>query len=178
MKLVRKIGVSALWFMLILATAVATAAIKQRFEDGPNRVFSGGALVAGELYQGPEPDWTFVNEIDTLELQLLNPVLSRRIWTASVDGKIYVWSGYMNSLVGKLWKSWPSQAEQDGRAVLRIDGLRYERALNRVKTGDVLDALTDVINDKYPSRTSRQAVEAGDVWVFEAGPRASAGGGE
>ena len=64
------------------------------------------------------------------------------------------------------------------RAVLRIDGLRYERALNRVKTGDVLDALTDVINDKYPSRTSRKAVEAGDVWVFEAGPRASAGGGE
>ena len=29
----------------------------------------------------------------------------------------------MNSLVGKLWKSWPSQAERDGRAVIRVDGL-------------------------------------------------------
>ncbi|MGB1757331.1 MAG: hypothetical protein ACPHHQ_11110, partial [Pseudomonadales bacterium] len=50
-KIVRKIGMSALWFVLILATAVATAAVKQRFEDGPNRVFSGGALVSGEIYK-------------------------------------------------------------------------------------------------------------------------------
>ncbi len=175
MKIVRKIGMSALWFVLILATAVATAAVKQRVEDGPNRVFSGGALVSVEIYKGPEPDWTFVNDIDTLELQLLDPVLSRRIWTASVDGKIYVWSGYMNSLVGRLWKSWPSQAERDGRAILRIDGRRYERELKRISTGDVLDTLTEVINNKYPSRTSRKAVESGDVWVFEAGPRLQVG---
>ena len=62
-----------------------------------------------------------MNKVPTIELQLLEPEQSRRIWTASVDGKIYVWSGYMNSLVGKLWKSWPSQAERDGRAVIRVD---------------------------------------------------------
>jgi hypothetical protein len=108
MQIIKRVGVMALWVLLVLGTAVATAAIKQRFADGPNRVFSGGELVSGKLYEGAEPDWSFVNEIDTLELQLLDPVQSRRIWTASADGKIYVWSGYMNSTMGKLWKSWPA----------------------------------------------------------------------
>ena len=97
MQVMKRIGVICLWGLLILVTATATAAIKQRFQDGPNRVFSGGALASGALHQGPEPDWQFVNEVDTIELQLLEPEQSRRIWTASVNGKIYVWSGYMNS---------------------------------------------------------------------------------
>ena len=133
MQILKRAGVVSLWVLLVLVTAIATAAIKQRFADGPNRVFSGGALVSGDLYLGPEPDWQFVNKVPTIELQLLEPEQSRRIWTASVDGKIYVWSGYMNSLVGKLWKSWPSQAERDGRAVIRVDGVRYERQLVRIE---------------------------------------------
>ena len=115
MDVMKRIGVIGLWTLLVLVTAVSTAAIKQRFADGPNRVFSGGALVSGELYRGTEPDWTFVNQTPTIELQLLDPVQSRRIWTASVDGKLYVWSGYMNSLVGKLWKSRPSRSACAGQ---------------------------------------------------------------
>jgi len=171
MDVMKRIGDTGLWTLLVLVTAVSTAAIKQRFADGPNRVFSGGALVSGELYRGTEPDWTFVNQTPTIELQLLDPVQSRRIWTASVDGKLYVWSGYMNSLVGKLWKSWPAQAERDGRAIMRINGVRYERQLVRVQSGDGLRALTALINDKYSSRTSPEAIDSGDVWMFEAAPR-------
>ena len=77
MGLIKKVGVLAGWLLLILSTAVVTAAVKQRSEDGPNRVFAGGPLVAGNLYEGPEPDWSFVNNIDTIELQLLNPEESR-----------------------------------------------------------------------------------------------------
>ncbi|MCH9785852.1 MAG: hypothetical protein K0U55_05490, partial [Gammaproteobacteria bacterium] len=124
MVILKRIGVIGLWLLLIFSTAVVTAAFKQRFEDGPNRVFSGGPLISGELYRGAEPDWGFVNEVPTLELQLLNPAQSRRIWVASVQGKMYVWSGYMNSFVGQLWKSWPAQAELDDRVVVRIDGIR------------------------------------------------------
>ena len=160
--------------MLIFSTAVVTAAFKQRFEDGPNRVFSGGPLISGELYRGSEPDWAFVNEVPTLELQLLNPAQSRRIWVASVQGKMYVWSGYMNSVVGQLWKSWPAQAELDDRVVVRIDGIRYERRLVRIKTGPVLDELMAVVSQKYPSRASGADVESGNVWVFEVAPRATA----
>ena len=175
MQILKRAGVVSLWVLLVLVTAIATAAIKQRFADGPNRVFSGGALVSGDLYQGPEPDWQFVNKVPTIELQLLEPEQSRRIWTASVDGKIYVWSGYMNSLVGKLWKSWPSQAERDGRAVIRIDGVRYERQLMRIESGAGLDELTALMNEKYSSQATPAAIDAGDLWMFEAAPRAAVG---
>lgn len=175
MSIMKTIGRIALWLLLVLATAIATAAIKQRSADGPNRVFSGGALTSGELHRGPEPDWAFVNEVPTLELQLLNPVQSRRIWTASVDGKIYVWSGYMNSMVGKLWKSWPSQAEQDGRAVLRINGVRYERQLVRVQSGAGLDELVALMNKKYSTQGTPANIDSGDLWMFEAAPRTTGG---
>ncbi len=171
MVILKRIGIIGLWVLLIFSTAVVTAAFKQRFEDGPNRVFSGGPLVSGELYRGAEPDWAFVNEVPTLELQLLNPAQSRRIWVASVQGKMYVWSGYMNSFVGQLWKSWPAQAELDDRVVVRIDGIRYERRLVRIKTGPVLDELMAVVSQKYPSRASGADVESGNVWVFEVAPR-------
>lgn len=175
MQILKRAGVVSLWVLLVLVTAIATAAIKQRFADGPNRVFSGGALVSGDLYLGPEPDWQFVNKVPTIELQLLEPEQSRRIWTASVDGKIYVWSGYMNSLVGKLWKSWPSQAERDGRAVIRVDGVRYERQLVRIESGAGLDELTALMNEKYSSQATPAAIDAGDLWMFEAAPRAVVG---
>ena len=138
-------------------------------------VFFPGCLSVRGAHRGAEPDWSFVNETPTVELQLLDPVQSRRIWTASVDGKLYVWSGYMNSLVGKLWKSWPAQAERDGRAVMRIDGVRYERQLVRVQSGEGLQTLTALINEKYSSRTSPEAIDSGDVWMFEAAPRTALG---
>ena len=104
MSVVKKVGVGSLWVLLVLVTAIVTAAVKQRFDDGPNRVFSGGALVSGELHLGPEPDWSFVNDIATIELQLLEPEQSRRIWTASVDGKVMC--GPLHEQSGsKLWKS-------------------------------------------------------------------------
>ena len=157
--------------LLIPVTAVLTAAAKQRFADGPNRLFSGGPLVAGEMHAGPEPDWSFVDDVRTIELQLLDPPRSRRIWTAEHDGRLYVWSGYMGTAVGRLWKKWPVQAERDGRAVLRIEGRRYERRLVRIESGAVLDGVAAAIRAKYPSQVTRAAVEAGDAWVFEAAPR-------
>jgi hypothetical protein len=156
---------------LIPATAVVTAAAKARGADGPNRVFSGGPLIAGEIYTGPEPDWEFVNALPTIELQLLEPPLSRRIWIAESNDKLYVWSGYMGTTVGRLWKQWPVQAERDGRALMRINGQRYERELKRVQFGDELDGIAAAITSKYPSQTTRAAIEAGDVWVFEVAPR-------
>ena len=171
MEVAKRLTIVVLCLLLIPATAVATAAAKQRFADGPNQVFSGGPLEAGALYAGPEPDWSFVGDIQTIELQLLDPPRSRRIWTAESEGKLYVWSGYMTTAVGRLWKHWPMQAERDGRAVIRIDGVRYERQLVRIRSGNVLDGITAEIARKYPSLTTREAVEAGRAWMFEAAPR-------
>ena len=171
MALVKRVVTVVICLLLIPVTAVATAAVKQRFADGPNRVFSGGPLESGALHTGPEPDWSFVSDVSTIEMQLLEPSRSRRIWVAESDEKLYVWSGYMGTAVGRLWKRWPVQAERDGRAVIRIDGKRYERQLVRITAGEILDGISTAIRSKYPSQTTRAAVEAGDVWVFEAAPR-------
>jgi len=66
MKIIARILIVVVCLLLIPFAAVSTAAMKQRFADGPNRVFSGGPLVAGEIYSGPEPDWSFVNQIPTI----------------------------------------------------------------------------------------------------------------
>ena len=171
MSMVTRVLIVVGCLLSIPVAAVTTAAVKQRFADGPNRLFSGGPLVAGELHAGPEPDWSFVREIPTIELQLLDPPRSRRIWTTEHDGRLYVWSGYMGTAVGRLWKRWPVQAERDGRAVLRIEGKRYERRLVRIESGEILDGIASAIRDKYPSQVTRASVEAGDSWVFEATPR-------
>ncbi len=173
MSLFVKILVIVLGVALVPTTAVITAAAKQSSADGPNRVFSGGPLTSGELYTGAEPDWRFLSDVPTLELQLLNPPESRRIWVAEVRGKMYVWSGYMNSFFGKIWKTWPGQAVADGRAVVRIQGVRYERQLQRIQTGEILDEIAAVISAKYPSQATRAVIESGDLWIFEAAPRSA-----
>ena len=77
----------------------------------------------------------------------------------------------MNSLVGQFWKTWPAQAEADGRALLRIDGIRYERNLRRLTDDRAFEELSAVVSEKYPSRFTRDSVDRGDVWVFEAKPK-------
>ena len=172
MSMVQRVLIVVGCLLLIPVTAVTTAAVKQRFADGPNRLFSGGRLVAGELHAGPEPDWSFVRDIPTIELQLLDPPRSRRIWTTEYDGRLYVWSGYMGTTVGRWWKRWPVQAERDGRAVIRIDGKRYERQLVRILDDwPVLEAITAEVNRKYDAALSADMAKSGDAWFFALEPR-------
>ena len=76
----------------------------------------------------------------------------------------------MGTTVGRMWKQWPIQAERDGKALIRVNGVRYERQLARIKAGEELTGIAAAITNKYPSRTTREGIEAGDVWLFEAGP--------
>ena len=66
--------------VLIPVFALGALAVSARFSDGPSVIFSGGPLVAGEWVTGPEPDWSFVRNVSTFELQLLNPPRSRTLW--------------------------------------------------------------------------------------------------
>ena len=168
---VRKILVVIGVLILIPVVALGTLAISARFSDGPSAVFSGGPLVAGELVTGPEPDWSFARDVGTIELQLLDPPRSRLIWIAESEGKIYVVSGYMNSFLGRLWKKWPAQAERDGRAILRVDGKRYERTLVRIKTGPVVEAVTAEFSRKYRAGMTPATIESEGTWLFELAPR-------
>ena len=133
-------------------------AIKQRFEDGPNRVFSGGPLISGPLYEGAEPDWEFVNTIDTVELQLLNPFVPAdldcfRTRQVICLVRIHEFTGW------PILENLAAQAEADGRALLRIDGVRYERNLRRLTDDRAFEELSDVVSENiHPALPETQSI--------------------
>lgn len=171
MALGRKLLVSVGVLLLIPIVAIGTLLVASGYSERPSTVFGGGELVSGELVTGPEPDWSFVRDIPTIELQLLNPPRSRVIWILEDAGKPYVVSAYMGTSIGRFWKRWPVQAEHDGRAVMRVAGKRYERTLKRIKTGDVVPGVLTELQRKYRLRVTPADIEAGNVWMFEVAPR-------
>ena len=158
--------------LLIPAVAIATLRFEYRNADGPSILFPGGELVTGDLYTGPEPDWSFTDQIPNVELQLNDPLSSRRIFIMENEGKIYVASSYMTTFLGRLWKEWAVQAEKgDGSVVVRIDGTRYERQLVRVTEGPELVGVVAKMTSKYNSPTTLQSIEGGHTWIFELAPK-------
>lgn len=156
----------------ILALAVVALVIGARFADGPLAVVPGGPLESGELVSGPEPDWTFARDIMEMEVQLVDPPRSRTTWLQVHDGKLYMVSGYMNSTFGRLWKQWPAQAVEDGRAVIRIDGKRYQRQLVRILDDrPLLEAIAAEVNRKHSAGLSADMAASGDTWFFALEPR-------
>jgi len=163
----------ARWLGIIVATLVATLALlaaAARLSDGPIAIFASGPLESGELVTGPEPDWSFARDIDTVELQLVTPPRSRTTWILEHAGKIYIPCGYMDTAWGRLWKKWPLEAEADNRAIVRIEGKRYERRLIRITGPELSDALTKEIRRKYGVAPTPSMVESGALWLFQLGP--------
>jgi hypothetical protein len=142
-------------------------------------LFPGGKLVSGELHAGAEPDWSFTDDLFTIELQLVDPPSSRRIFVMESDGRLYVPSGYMRSFLGRIWKEWAFQADAgDGLAVARIDGVRYPRRLVRVQDPAVVEGVAEKLAQKYAGGATQEnvaqietSVVDGDTWIFELAPR-------
>ncbi len=165
-------GLIGLLVLFVLGTFVAA-----RFHDGPMdggfAIVSGGPFSSGEMHHGPEPDWSFLNDYFSVEFQLLEPDRSRTTYVMEHDNRIFIPSGYMNSLLGKIWKHWPMEAEKDGRAILRVDGKLYERQLVRITDGEILDGVLAELGRKYGGGepAPRSMVTSNDLWIFELTPR-------
>ena len=166
MKVLRWMGISLLCLVLMIAGGLFAA----RFADGPIEIIAGGPFTSGQTVTGPEPDWQFVTDTPTVEFQLLNPARSRTTWIIEHEGKIYIPCGYMTTAWGKIWKKWPIEAEQDGRAILRIDGKLYPRELRRVKSGPEVEAVIGKLGRKYKIPATMEAVDSGYLWLFEMAP--------
>ena len=139
-------------------------------------------MIAGEIHTGPEPDWSFTDDVFTIELQLNDPMATRRIFILESEGKIYVVSGYMKSTLGKIWKEWAFDADEgNNEGVLRVNNVRYPRQLVRIKKGDVLNGVSAKLLAKYSGvptpvpaeaiATARADIEGGNSWIFELIPR-------
>jgi hypothetical protein len=165
--------------VLIPTVTMVTLKIHKQGADGPSILFPGGELVSGELHTGSEPDWSFTDDVPTIELQSVEPLSSRTIFIMESGGKVYVPSGYMRSFLGRLWKDWAFEADAgDGLAVARINGVRYERQMIRLTGGDALGGVATKLAQKYGGGDSPAAVAAieksvtdGDTWIFELAPR-------
>ena len=168
--------------VLIGAVAIGTLRIQRSSADGATVVFPGGEMIAGEIHTGPEPDWSFTDDVFTIELQLNDPMATRRIFILESEGKIYVVSGYMRSTLGKIWKEWAFDADEgNNEGVLRVNNVRYPRQLVRIKKGDVLNGVSAKLLAKYSGvptpvpaeaiATARADIEGGNSWIFELIPR-------
>lgn len=167
-------------FALLLCVTLVTLSFKYRGADGPSLLFPGGKLVSGQLHQGTDPDWSFTDHVATIELETSDPVSSRRIFVMESDGKIYVGSAYMRSMLGRLWKDWAFDVEEAGArdAVARIAGVRYERELIRVMDPKAVAGVAKKSAMKYAGGETPEAVARimkqvaeGDTWLFELAPR-------
>lgn len=142
------------------------------FADGPLEIVAGGPFRTGEE-TNVEPDWSFAKDYSTVEFQLLDPETSRTTWLAVHDGRVFIPSGYMTTWWGKIWKQWPLQAEQDGRAILRVDGKLYDRQLVRLKDGPEVEPVMTELARKYNGARAfpKEAFDSGYLWIFELKPR-------
>ena len=80
--LVRRVLIVIGVLILIPVVGIGTLAITSGSADPPSAFFGGGPLLGGELVTGPEPDWSFVGDVGTVELQLLS-TLRGRAWSGS-----------------------------------------------------------------------------------------------
>ena len=158
-----------------LVAVVVLFLVYARFHDGPIAIIAGGPFSSGELYSGPEPDWSPMRTRAEVEFQLVEPPRSRITWIAEHDGKPYIVSGYMNTTFGKLWKKWPHEIAKDDRILLRVDDVIYERQLVRIMEGPMVKPVLEQLSQKYLNGASfgnaDEVIANGDAWLYEVAPR-------
>jgi hypothetical protein len=149
----------------VCVAALLAVFVYGRFSDGPVGFFSGGPLEGGELVATPVGDWSFAADVQTIELQLLEPPRSRTVWILVEDGLAYIACGVPNF---RLWKQWPHEALKDGRAVVRIDGKRYPLELSKIEEPALRASLLEKATQKYglPSGGEETAADPDAVWFF------------
>lgn len=150
-----------------LLLLVAVVAFGARFADGPVAVFPGGPFESGEWVEETDVDWSFAAGIEEIELQSAGR--SRTTWILVEDGEAYV----PCSLSFPPGKSWHKEALLQPEAVVRVEGRRYRRRLEKVDDEDLHQRLFENVAAKYPSGPTS---EASDVWFFHLAPPEEAQG--
>ena len=152
-----------------IAVVVTLVVFLARFADGPLGPLPGGPLVDSRLTDDPVHDWAFVENVEEIELQLLDPPRSRTTWIQFHKGRAYIPCGLPNF---RLWKQWPHQAQIDGRAIIRVAGHRYRADLFRAEDPTLKRDLTENLKKKYAA-ASRYS---GEIWFFRLDPVSSDSG--
>lgn len=165
MKIVARILSS---LVLLFGLAAITIFLAGRFTDGPLGFFSGGPFRSGEVV-APIADWSFAADTDTIQMQLLDPPRSRTVWVVVEKGQAFIPCGIPNF---RLWKQWPHEAKDDGRAEIRLDGKRYPVTLVKIEERPLVERLLKKVDGKYGGVPEGEVAED-SVWFFRLEPRAA-----
>lgn len=169
MKALKALG----WILGVLLALGASVYFGARLHDGPLAsgplaLIPGGPLRSGELVQLPVGDWAFAVDVDVIELQLESQNVSRTTWILVKDGVAYI----PCSLGFPPGKKWYVHAQQDGRAVLRIEGKRYPVTLTKDEDPSFAEFALAEVTRKYGSPPPSDA----GVLFFKVTSRAASGG--
>ncbi len=168
----------------IVVVAIAGVMITQRVSDGPVQFLQGGTFKTGEIVEEPVTDWSF-GVGKTTEFELVGYGTSRTAGYIMHEGVAYmtcdlgfIWnrldSGTSKSLLNLIYvfKRWHKDAEQDGRARLRIDGKIYNAHFTKVEDPDLNQALRAQLEELArgyfaPRELGPTPAESpNDVWFF------------
>jgi len=187
MRIVRNIGIALIVVVVIFTTGIL---ITQRVSDGPIGPLQGGPFRTGTMVNDPDPDWQSILEGHESEFQFeLVAWGTTRITGAMIhDGTLYVpcdlgfmWGRFhgqsrliLNTLY--IFKHWHTDAEQDGRAVIRIDGKLYPGMLVRVRDEALISSLRTQLEDMARAWIAPAELEPPptsgprDIWFFRFDP--------
>ncbi len=147
----------------LLVIAVGALFVGARFHDGPLALIPGGPLVSGDLVATPVSDWSFAAAVPEIELQLAYEDSSRVTWILVNQGSAFIPA----SLSFPPGKRWHKAADQNGAAIIRVQGKRYPVTLKRVQDPALEESLKQTVVGKY---TDVPRSDAG-VWFFALEPR-------
>ena len=128
---------------------------------GPVLLLPGGEL-EGTKAETP-PDWSFTNDIDTVELETrpADPY-SVNIWLTASGEHLYVHAGTNRA-------AWVDNIEADPRVRLGIEGSVYALAAARVESQEEFDRFSDDYERKYGRRPGNENVA--EAYLFRLTPR-------
>jgi len=112
----------------VIASAVVLAAMLFISNaDGPVFVFAGGPLQSGERVELAAIEWSELDRLTELELEIVAEATSLTLWFSVHDGVPYV-ACDLDCVGGRL-ERWPQQIARDDRVAVRIDGKLAEGRL-------------------------------------------------
>ena len=113
----------------VLAGVIGLLLIASRFSDGPLvEMLPGGPFKSGEIVMEGPSDWSFLAERPFVDFESAGR--SRKSYVFTLDGDVFVGA----SLGFPPFKTWHEEALEDPAAVIRIDGKRYPRRLQKIET--------------------------------------------
>jgi hypothetical protein len=115
---------------------------------GRANIFRPISETSGEPTDFADVDWTALDALHELEIEIVGAGSSRILWFQVYDGVPYVACDL--DCIGGVLPRWPQQIERDDRVVIRIDGKRVSARLTHVPHGsEEYEAVKDVRARKY-----------------------------